>query len=288
MEQPMAYLPPITSITSKVKVRVKDAEVELPGEFTLLPPVFEPILLTELFTGDGITLKDKNFPENLRLHEFDVLLGNDQHLTAKPGNGGHWIGLPELPEGVYKISAQIDPFHIDFSEKITVKHHKATSFSPSSGFPNTDLRIEGQFSPGRTYYVHFGNEKVQAWNVLANELFVGIPLLPNKEGMKVKVETFTGKIIDLPGTFTLLHPSITSISPLSGKAGTRITIRGRNFNPKASANIKFGRQPCDAETISEDTITFIVPQGLAPGTYPIALSFNLQPVEGTQNFTLIE
>jgi hypothetical protein len=62
-------------------------------------------------------------------------------------------------------------------------------------------------------------------------------------------------------------PVVSSFWPIKGKAGTRVTIRGRNFPNDAA--VLFGDAPVTGAKITADTITFLVPANAATGTIAV-------------------
>jgi hypothetical protein len=88
-----------------------------------------------------------------------------------------------------------------------------------------------------------------------------------------------------PATFTVLAPpSITSVSPLTGAAGTQVTITGSNFGTATGA-VSFGSTP--ATSIVSWTPTQIVvtaPVGLSSGVSVSVTVSGFPPVTGSSSF----
>jgi hypothetical protein len=78
----------------------------------------------------------------------------------------------------------------------------------------------------------------------------------------------------------LYGPSITAVSPLTGAAGTEVTVTGTNFNTFLVPSV--GGVEATVSEVSENTLKFIVPEGAAVGK--VNLHFTGQNFANTSNF----
>jgi hypothetical protein len=91
-------------------------------------------------------------------------------------------------------------------------------------------------------------------------------------------------------------PIVSRVDPASGPVGTTVTIYGLGFSFEAPTNVvTMGTEgvaaesynilaaPTDAEI---ETITFMVPAGLAPGTYPVVVVVHDAASDTAVSFTV--
>lgn len=135
-----------------------------------------------------------------------------------------------------------------------------TSFTPTSGTINTQVTITGTNFTGATS-VRFGGIPAGSFNVLSPTTISAIVL----GGSSGKVSVITPGGSDSLAGFVFISPpppSITSFSPLSGNAGTTITINGNNFNTDPSLNyVYFGTTQANVISSTPNILTVTVPAG---------------------------
>jgi len=166
----------------------------------------------------------------------------------------------------------------------TVHLPSITSLTPAAGTAGTVLTVKGKyFGPVQgSSSVTFNGVPVTAyasWSDKAIKCTVpgGVTTGP------VTVRTSVG---DSPGkTFTMSPPSITSLSPASGTAGTVVTVKGKYFGPfQGSSSVTFNGVPVIAYASWSDTaITCTVPSGVTTG--PVVVRTSVGTSSG-KTFTL--
>jgi IPT/TIG domain-containing protein len=114
------------------------------------------------------------------------------------------------------------------SVSFTVITPNVTSISPTSGYPGTQVTLNG---------TNFGSSQGSGSVWLGNKLAGSIVSWSNTQIVAVVAATAAsgsasvqqGGVWSNSITFTVITPNITSISPTSGIAGTQVTITGTNF-----------------------------------------------------------
>ncbi len=158
-----------------------------------------------------------------------------------------------------------------------------TSFSPTSATGSTIVIIKGQNFNGSTA-VNFGAALAPSFTVTSDTTIEAIVSTGSSGNVSVVNPAGTGSLAG----FTFISspvPTITSISPLSGPAGTTVTITGTNFNPVISGNIvRFGAVKATITAASATTLTVTVPTG---ATYqPIMVTSYYLTVSSSQLFNV--
>ena len=82
-------------------------------------------------------------------------------------------------------------------------------------------------------------------------------------------------------------PLISSFTPLSGIAGTQITVSGSNFSSNPATNqVTIGGVNVMPSSASATQLIIAVPDGLAPGDYRIAVKIGNFSSASIQQFTV--
>lgn len=123
----------------------------------------------------------------------------------------------------------------------------AVSVSPNPGYPTQEFTISGHYfgarSPNSSVELNFRgygmNAQATSWNDSMIKFLIPISNLPQEGTYSATVVTPRGRSNTL--NFTLIRPVINSLSLVSGKANTDVTITGTNFGAtQGSGTVKFG------------------------------------------------
>ena len=88
---------------------------------------------------------------------------------------------------------------------------------------------------------------------------------------------------------TIIRPTLSGLSPLSGYPGTRVKIRGEYLSSSINSNIyvNFGSTSVSTNSIYPDSIKTNAPW-MAPGNYSVSVSFGSFVVSCPDKFTIVE
>jgi hypothetical protein len=166
-------------------------------------------------------------------------------------------------------------------------------YSPKSGTVGTVITFTGDNMPN---YYYADNIKVSfgqvegVFNYGSSSLQAVIPAGVTTEQVPVSV-TVNGKSYALPGTFTVTAPTITSISPTSGVAGTPFTVTGTNFPTSYGYGtysiFTMGSINPYINSISSTTISASTPTTASTGEYTFTIKIGPHTVTAPQKFTVI-
>jgi hypothetical protein len=139
-----------------------------------------------------------------------------------------------------------------------------TSLSPTAGLVGTSVTITGTSfgaSQGNST-VSFNGSAATPTSWSATSIVVPVPNSATTGNVVVTV----GGLASNGVTFTVA-PSITSLSPASGPAGTSVTIAGRNFGPtQGTSSVMFGSSTATVTGWSNTSVVAIVPGNLSAFT----------------------
>ncbi len=156
-------------------------------------------------------------------------------------------------------------------------------YSPKSGPIGTILTFSGDNLP--TYYS--SGLTVQFGSVTQNVNYysqVTVPSTVTTNNFQISVIE-NGNTFTLPGTFNVTAPTISSLSPGSGLAGTTITVSGTNFpTDYNSITATLGNVSVVASPYSSNQFSFTVPTSLTAGSYSFVLKAGPNTVTAQQKF----
>jgi hypothetical protein len=160
-------------------------------------------------------------------------------------------------------------------------------YSPKSGPIGTQITFSGDNLPSNYYYS--SNYTVSFGTVAQNISYYSQAIVPanvTSNNFQISV-TENGKTFALPGTFSVTAPTITSLSPASGLAGSTVTVTGTNFPTSyGSISATLGNVSVTANPYSSNQFSFIVPTSLAAGSYSLVLTAGPNSVIAPQKFMI--
>jgi hypothetical protein len=146
---------------------------------------------------------------------------------------------------------------------------KLARFTPSSGITGSAVTIEGSSLSGVTQ-VELGKltTKFKVLSTTQVEATVPDGAVKGKVSLTTPLGTLTSK-----GKFTPTL-SVTSVTPASGGAGTKVTIKGVGFD--AGSTVSFDGVAAPVESASAKRLKVKVPAGAGAG--PVAVTNTSAPI----------
>ncbi len=136
------------------------------------------------------------------------------------------------------------------------------SVNPPSGEPGASITIQGSGFTGTTGTVTFNGQSAAISSWSSSSITAVIPLTATSGPVVV---TAGGVQTNAVG-FTVLLPTITSLSPTSGDPGTAVVIQGANFDAaQGSGQVTFNGLTASVVSWSASSITAYVPVGASTG-----------------------
>jgi hypothetical protein len=134
-----------------------------------------------------------------------------------------------------------------------------TSFSPGSGGDHTTVTVTGTNFTGVTR-VRLNGMSASFIVVSATKLTFTVPEGATSGAIAVSNGATT---VTSSGTFTVMQPTITSVSPGSGPVGTTVTITGTGL--LGTVGVQLGRVLVVPASVTDNQVTFVVPLGATTG-----------------------
>jgi hypothetical protein len=162
-------------------------------------------------------------------------------------------------------------------------------YSPKSGVVGTMVTFSGDNLPS---YYNYSNIKVlfgQTEGTISynsNGFQIAVPNNVTSDKFAISV-VVNGITTVLPGEFSVVAPTITSVSPTSGLPGTQFTISGTNFPTNFSPTLMIGSTTVSYYNMYNNTISAYIPSTMAAGTYDVTLKAGPNTVTAPQKFTVI-
>jgi hypothetical protein len=149
-------------------------------------------------------------------------------------------------------------------------------YSPKSGVVGTMVTFSGDNLP--SYYNYS--------NINSSGFQIAVPNNVTSDKFAISV-VVNGVTTVLPGEFSVVAPTITSVSPTSGLPGTQFTISGTNFPTNFSPTLMIGSTTVSYYNMYNNTISAYIPSNMAAGTYDVTLKAGPNTVTAPQKFTVI-
>ncbi|WP_173221573.1 IPT/TIG domain-containing protein [Paenibacillus alba] len=172
--------------------------------------------------------------------------------------------------------ARYNPFTAEY---LTGTSLSIGSINPTSGPVGSAVTISGsgfgatqgastlKFGTAAAAITSWSNTSITA--VVPSGLAAGsYQVVANVNGAASNSQAFTV-------TSASITPSVSSLSPVSGAAGSSVTITGTNFgSTQGASTVKFGAIAAAVTSWSSTSIQATVPSGLAAGSYNVVVTVN--------------
>ncbi len=162
-------------------------------------------------------------------------------------------------------------------------------YSPKSGPVGTIITFSGDNLPS---YYNYNNIKVLFGTTEgsiyynSNSFQVAVPNTVTSDKFAISV-VVNGVTTILPGEFSVVAPTITSISPTSSLPGATFTITGTNFPTSFSPTLMFGSTTVYVGSMSNTMLSGYIPSNMSPGTYDVTLKAGPNTITAPQKLTIL-
>jgi len=203
-----------------------------------------------------------------------------------------WVGIHTATKSTSSLQGKVEvegTLNGNFDSTIVapaiIPPPSISSLSLTSGTPGTAVTITGSNfgSPQGSSTVTFAGTTANVTSWAAGSIGVTVPAAVTGN----VVVTVNGQASDgVP--FTVPAPTITSVSPTSGRYGTAVTIAGSSFGSNqaaGSSTVTFGGTAATPTSWSDGSIGVPVPTGAAGGVVAITVKVGAQSTSA--NFTVI-
>lgn len=275
---------PSTLTTAKNQVVLKSGpfKVASTDSLTLQAPEIKYFTPASGISGTQVKIGGKYFKSGLTTVKFgtsDATINsiNDSVLTCL---------VPNVAAGNYRINVKVISSNITSSSDFIVTNPVITSLSPTSVSYGDVVTVTGKnFTSGLSWTL--GSNIISPTIVSPTQATFTIPYTLAYTPLQVKVSvSFSGITSTNTSSeyISLKDFSVTSVSPLTGKGGTVLTLSGTNLNP-GSLIVKFGSTTASLSNITGAGATVTVP-GLSDGESTITVSSAGKTITYPDKFTV--
>lgn len=152
----------------------------------------------------------------------------------------------------------------------TVGAPTLTSMSSSTGIAGTSVTITGtnfDVTPANNTVTFNGNPATVTTST-ATSITTSVPSSATTGSVSV---TTAGGTVTAPNSFSVGAPTVTSMTPSTGSAGTTVTLTGTNFDVTPANNtVRFGGTQATVTASTATSITAYVPSGATTGSVSVA------------------
>ena len=208
-----------------------DPPASHPQDSTPTPPTFTDFSPATAFIGDTITITGTNLGTNIAtLH---VTFGSVDAPVVSASNTTLKVIVPnDIEQASNKIQLTVNKTTVSPDKTFLLKAPVIESISYTKGFPGQTIKIKGKGFRNSYKFnqVTFGSKSIDKGTVTPGNttLTIHAPdnVQPDKYAISVTIAGMTATSTDL---FTLITPSIQSVSPTSGNGFSLVTITGDNL-----------------------------------------------------------
>jgi hypothetical protein len=271
----------------KIYVSTSGIKTEVPGGyFTLDELVVNPLSTLTYFPGSILNFSSSGF--NTEISRNKLFLGT----TVISSTSSYYYSdlsftIPaSMPEGSYPVILSNGADTAYTGQTIIIKIPAIYRMTPTSGYPASDITIEGQnlYSGNQNTYVDFGWISVSPSSSDAGHLYVNVPWLTAGQ---YTVSVYIGGFkIEIPEKYTVLEPKVLSLSPSSGIAGSSVIINGEGFGNNTSIVVFFGNLYAEVMSTTPTQINVKVPPGISKGNWIVKVLIYNNELSSTATFTV--
>ncbi|MHB8573216.1 MAG: IPT/TIG domain-containing protein [Candidatus Dormibacteria bacterium] len=259
------------------------------GSFTFIPQItaVSPNLGHE---GDQVTISGRYFGQSEGSVNFGLANQNCSDPTVRAGSWTDTTIQVAVPKSQCTGAITLTIPATDGSGNINSPAGpvfsilpQITQVDPAASYAGgPDVQVLGQgFGGGTAATLTFGGLDVThsaSWT----DTLVSFPVPDGTDGGTVSV-TVNGHQ-DTYQQAVVVNPHLSAVKPTAAAVGVPITLRGTSFG--ASGQVMIGQNAFNADSWSEDSVVFRVPEGSAPGSIALigtgrrsvnSLSFTLTP-----------
>jgi hypothetical protein len=275
----------ITSKRFKIYVVSGSTKMEVPGgEFVmnnLTATSFSPAKVTP---GNSLTIYGSNFNSSSSYNA--VFIGSTKISNVYAYSGSFSVTVPQMGSGNYNVSVTNGLDTVKIPGTLSVVTPVITGISPTSGYWGTDLTITGHNLNTNYSYVYFNNSSSTAYTYDSTTYKVKIPVGYTPGTYTIGLNNGGTQILS-PTNFTILAPTLTSITPTNGTVGTGVIITGEGFGTSTSnVVVKFGSINATVSAVSNTQINAIVPSGIGGGAWSVSVTIYGNAIAKTLAFSV--
>lgn len=245
----------------------------------------EPLVAKE---GDEIIIYGSNFKAGATDYEifFNSSKGTisrveaDKIVVLVPG----FIDFPYYYDRNIRITLKLGQQVIEATNSFYVEPTVA-DFSPKSGTFGTYVTITGSNFDSYYTQIAIGNLMINPTTISSNSLTFQIPSNVNAESLLISLY-YGSKSFTFDSQFSILPPTITQITPLTGAVGEIVTISGTNFNDY-STRVTVGGVDAYVYSSSSSSLSLYIPDGLPAGAHQVKIQTGVHTITSSTNFTVI-
>ncbi|HEX2933988.1 MAG TPA: IPT/TIG domain-containing protein [Bacteroidales bacterium] len=275
---------------SKIYVVKGNAQIEVPGgEFEMLPLTVSSVYPMLVRPGDLVEVTGSNFNRNYDNGNI-MKIGSTQLWSSYESESSSSFYIPgNIAAGEYPIRISNGVDTVLMPDPLTVVVPSITNISSASVYPGDLLTITGHnfndliYIDGDPYGYDFSYSKHDSvsFEIEVPSLRPGTHTVEMRANNQFYNEILSSKV------FTVLEPTLTSITPTSGAVGTSFIINGRGFGKNSFlVGVMFGNVSATVLFVTGTQITVRVPENMDSGTWTVSVTVNGLKLSDTLEFTI--
>lgn len=274
--------------TSKLYVSKNGVKTEVPGGvFTMDKLMVSSFSPQRCPAGATCTVYGSAFNSTTsynKLHIGNLVVSASSYYSY---NSYAQFTLPStLSKGEYTAYVSNGLDTVVLPGKVVIVQPEITGILPTSGYPGTKFTISGH----NLYYsnsytnIYFDNTSFGYSSIDSTTIKGTVPYFdPGTYSVYTEVG---GVRVKSPEKFTILAPTMSSISPATGIFGTSVVINGEGFGSSNNVSVYFGNIQATIMSISNTQINLKVPSGVTSGTWLVTVYVNNYKLSNAISFVV--
>lgn len=265
---------------SKIYIVKGGKQIEVPGgEFEMLPLTISAVSPLRIMPGYSFTIEGTN------LNNYNTVWIGQTQISSYTSGSPLSVNTPNyLLPGEYKVKVSNGVDTIEAAESLKVVVPSITSISPSSAYSGNSITITGHnFYANNVVYFNGSGYYAETYDSTSYKITVP-PIWPGK----YRISVYSGGSNSMDSEeFTVLAPTLTSITPTSGNMGTSIIINGEGFGKSTyDVSVLFGNVNASVLSVSNTQINAKVPSGTGTGVWMVTVMVRGYTISNTVQFTI--
>jgi len=234
-------------------------------------PSLSTLSMTQGPVGAILTITGVNFgaTQGTGTVTFNTTLGTPTNWTATSID----VPVPSIALGSVSVVVTVGGVASNGLPFTVTPPPNIANISPTSGPVGTVVTVNGtNFGPTvgtRTSVLSFNGTTARTTNWSDTQILAPVPSAATTGNVVVSISGVVSNGVNFTVT---LPPSITSLSPTSGPAGTSVTITGANFGAtKGTSTVTFNGTVATPTSWSDPSIVVPVPNGATTGNVVVTV-----------------
>jgi hypothetical protein len=272
----------LTTVSNSVVLVSGPFTVTSPDLFSLTPPQIKYFTPASGPSGTQVKIGGKYFKSGLT----HIYFGTSEAAIKSLNDSVIYCYAPAVANGNYNLNVTVSTSTVTSKSSFTISNPNIKGLSPTSVSYGDLVTVTGSgFVAGMTWTL--GSNTITPTLISSTQATITVPYSLTYTPLNVSVSNTVNSVTNTTSSSDYLWLkdfTVTSITPLTGKGGSVLTLTGTNLNPNL-LTVTIGSTQATLSGISSTGATITVP-GLSNGEHYINISFGGKAVTYPNKFVV--